>query len=212
MRVAPGEYPAITTAEADQLAQELGFARQTHGTGGPWLFYREGTQPGSVMDVDVRGGPDPEELRRSAAAARVADWYREQDGFDPLDEATLKAAESGIRKLRAKRDRLVVGTFFAFLVGAFATVAVGAAWINHELPGGFTGDDWMAYALAHAVVAGCLFLGPYWIKQGKRTRGEIRERHQPVITAYREAVLLREAELRNGNGNGNGEDAVEGER
>ncbi|KOG54366.1 hypothetical protein ADK76_24065 [Streptomyces griseoflavus] len=195
VRVTPGRFPALTTAEAERVANEAGFARQTHGTKGLWLFYREGTRPGSAESADVRGGPRLDELRQSTAARRMAEWSRERDGFDPLDETTLKAAEDGVHKLRAKRDRLVMGAAFALMAGAFTTVAVGAAWLNGTLPHGFTtGSDWSAYVLGHVVAAGGLLLGGHWIRRGKQAMRESRTRHQPVIAAYRDAVLAREAE------------------
>lgn len=194
VRVTPGEFPALTTAEAETVANEVGFARQTHGTKGLWLFYRKGTRPGSAEALDVRGGPGPEELRQSAAARQVAAWSRERDGFDPLDEATLKTAEDGVRRLRAKRDRLVVGAVFALMVGVFTTIAVGAAWLNGALPAGFTeGDDWSAYVLGHVLAAGGLLLGSHWIRRGKQARRESRARHEPVVSAYRDVVQTREA-------------------
>lgn len=195
VRVTPGEFPGLTTADAETVADEVGFARQTHGTKGLWLFYRKGTRPGSTGALDVRGGPRPEELRQSAAARQVAAWSRERDGFDPLDEATLKAAEDGVRRLRAKRDRLVVGATFALMVGAFTAIAVGAAWLNGTLPGGFAkGDDWSAYVLGHVLAAGGLLLGSHWIRRGRHATRESRARHEPVIAAYRDVVQAREAE------------------
>lgn len=184
VRVAPGEFPALTTVEAECVADEVGFARQTHGAEGLWLFYRKGTRPGSTGALDVRGGPRPEELRQSAAARQLAAWPRERDGFGPLDEATLKAAEDGVRRLRAKRDRLVVGATFALMVGAFTAIAVCAAWLNGSLPDGFTkGDDWSAYVLGHVLAAGGLLLGRHWIRRGRHAERESRARHEPVVAA-----------------------------
>ncbi|WP_157851726.1 hypothetical protein [Streptomyces monomycini] len=194
VRVVPGHFPTITAPEAERVAGEEGFARQTHGVKGLWLFYRKGTRPGSTAALDVRGVPGPEEVRRSAAARQVAAWSRERDGFDPLDEATLKTAEDGVRRLRAKRDRLVVGAFFALMVGVFTAIAVGGAWLNGSLPGGFTkGDDWSAYTLGNVLAAGGLLLGSHWIRRGKRAKQESRARHEPVLAAYRDAVLAHEA-------------------
>lgn len=69
IRVDPSRYPGISDGQAEDMAREEGFLRQTHGTKGMWLFYRMGTQPGSASQVDMRGGPPIEEVRQSPVPA-----------------------------------------------------------------------------------------------------------------------------------------------
>jgi hypothetical protein len=40
IRVNPARYPGISAGEAETIAGEEGFTRQTHGTKGMWLFLR----------------------------------------------------------------------------------------------------------------------------------------------------------------------------
>jgi hypothetical protein len=40
IRVNPARYPGISAGEAEAVAGEEGFTRQTHGTKGMWLFLR----------------------------------------------------------------------------------------------------------------------------------------------------------------------------
>ncbi|MFF7137476.1 hypothetical protein ACFZBZ_34735 [Streptomyces sp. NPDC008196] len=40
IRVNPARYPGISVGEAEAVAAEEGFTRQTHGTKGMWLFLR----------------------------------------------------------------------------------------------------------------------------------------------------------------------------
>ena len=40
IRVNPARYPGISVGEAEVIAGEEGFTRQTHGTKGMWLFLR----------------------------------------------------------------------------------------------------------------------------------------------------------------------------
>jgi hypothetical protein len=40
IRVNPARYPGISVGQAEALAAEEGFTRQTHGTKGMWLFLR----------------------------------------------------------------------------------------------------------------------------------------------------------------------------
>ncbi|OKH98453.1 hypothetical protein A6A06_30265 [Streptomyces sp. CB02923] len=88
------------------------------------------------------------------------------------------------------------------MVGTFLTVAVGAAWLNGTLPGGFAEDGWSAYALGHAVAAGGLLIGRHWLRRGRQATRESRTQHQPVLAAHRDAVLAREAESKRGDGPG----------
>ena len=41
IRVNPARYPGISAGEAEAIAGEEGFTRQTHGTKGMWLFLRQ---------------------------------------------------------------------------------------------------------------------------------------------------------------------------
>ncbi|MGX1759282.1 hypothetical protein ACWIG5_20585 [Streptomyces lydicus] len=186
IRVDPSRYPGTSTGEAEDIAREEGFLRQAHGAKGQWLFYRMGTQPGSSRYVDVRGGPALEVVRESAAAQRTAHWIRERDGFDPLDEDTLKAAEKGLQQSRAKSDRAIVGTALAMLAGALMEVLARFGWGN-----------WPLYAVLQVCVVGLLVLSVLLMRRSRRLRKEGSRLHGPVVAAYREAVLACENEAKN---------------
>ncbi|MCB5910171.1 hypothetical protein [Streptomyces pinistramenti] len=126
VRIDPAGYPGTSAGQAEDIAREEGFLRQSHGAGGQWLFYRMDTQPGSATDADVRGSPAPEAVRESAAAQRAAHRVRERDGFAPLDEAILASAEKGLQQSRAKSDRAVVGAALAMLAGLRPRVSQGS--------------------------------------------------------------------------------------
>ncbi|UGY93910.1 hypothetical protein [Streptomyces gobiensis] len=197
VRVDPGMYPGISDEQAESIARQKGFLRQTHNTKGKWLFYRMGTQPGSATDTDVRGGPPLEELQSSPAAHRTARWVCENEGFDPLDEATVKNAEEGMRKLRSRSDRAVMGICVSFLAGGFVTIAIISGWVKGWMLAGFVGDDRPVAVGIHISAVAMLSLSVYFIKRVRKLRKEIRELYAPVIASYREVVLAQENERRN---------------
>ncbi|MFF4601957.1 hypothetical protein ACFY12_04245 [Streptomyces sp. NPDC001339] len=183
IRINPSNYPGISTNQAEDMARAEGFLRQAHGAKGQWLFYRTGTRPGSSAEVDMRGGPALDVLRESAAAQRTARWIHERDGFDPLDEATLIAAEKGLRKSRAKSDRVIVGGFLCMLAGLTAEGFARIVW-------GF----WLPYAVLQVCAVTLLVLAVLLMMRAPRVRKEGNRLHGPVIAAYREVVISRENE------------------
>lgn len=181
IRIDPSRYPGTSADQAEDIAREEGFLRQSHGTRGQWLFYRIGTQPGSSTDSDVRGGPALDVVRESAVAQRTARWIREREGFDPLDQSTLAAAEKGLKRSRARRDRAIAGTVLAMMASLAAEGFAGIAW-------GF----WLPYVVLQMCAMALLVLSIWLIMRARRLRKEGNRLHGPVIAAYREAVAARE--------------------
>ncbi|WP_405412917.1 hypothetical protein [Streptomyces decoyicus] len=181
IRIDPSSYPGTSVGQAEDIAREEGFLRQSHGARGQWLFYRMGTQPGSSTDSDVRGGPALEVVRENAAAQRAARWIREREGFDPLDEATLEAAERGLLQSRAKSERAIVGAVLAMMAGLSAEGFAGIAW-------GF----WLPYAALQVCAVALLILSIRLITRSRQLRKEGNRLHGKAVTAYRETVAARE--------------------
>ncbi|MFD8592818.1 hypothetical protein ACFV1B_25280 [Streptomyces sp. NPDC059637] len=198
VRIDPSEFPGISDADAERIAGEQGFLRQTHGTKGLWLFYREGTRPGSSSEADVLGGPPVEVLRDSEAARRTAAWIRERDGIDVLDGTTVEEAENGMRKARSKADRNFVGAFFCVLAGVPIVSALVGAWVNSGPPGMGGIDDVVFVIVAHTLGVLLPVGSVRMFKKSRRARREGREHYGPVLAAYGEVVAARENERRTG--------------
>lgn len=180
IRVDPVGYPGISVSQAEDVAREEGFLRQSQGAKGQWLFYRVGTQPGSSTGIDVRGGPAPEVVRESAAARRVAEEFRTQDGFDPLDETTLATAEKELRTARARSDRATVRCALALLGWVFAEILARFAW-----------GEWPLYAAFQICAATLLIVGVRMLIRARRLRAEGRRKDGVVLAAYRDTVAAQ---------------------
>ncbi|WP_274563636.1 hypothetical protein [Streptomyces spiramyceticus] len=194
--VDPSRYPGISGGQAEDMAREEGFLRQTHGTKGKWLFYRVGTQPGSTSEMDMRGGPPTEDVRQSPAAQRAARWVRERDGFDPLDAAVVDEAETGMRKAHASYERCFVGAALCALPGVPITIALTLDWVNSGLSIGYPGDV-SGYVVAHLLAVVFVTSSVFLFKRSFRVRKEGRERYGSVLATYGKVVAAQENERRN---------------
>lgn len=126
VRIDPSRYPGIPVGEAEAIADEEGFDRQTHGTKGTWLF--------------VRVTPE------------TSAWPA---GMDAQERSFREAARSVGGTSRAERNRYLVRAFLCGLPGVPIGIALALDWLNGGLSVEYTEDLWF-YVVAHLLALGLL--------------------------------------------------------